>query len=400
MRSDEWRLLRAREELTNESATDSALITALSTGLALLLMAVALGILHRGLDRRRRAERALLDSEAKYRLLVHQAADAILVVNSDAVCIEANERASEMLGRPRNEIPGLPLSAFVRRDGTNSGPILPMLRYGHVTTGQFWFERPNHSRAPVEIRATILADGLVQVIARDISERREIERAKDEFVSIVSHELRTPLTSIRGALGLLATDRVDLTADKRQRMIALAATNSDRLIRLVNDILDVERLNSGTVTFDRGEVVVRDLVSQTLDGLRTVADRVGVQLRWSATDLTIWADADRMTQMLTNLVDNAVKFSPAGSTVDVDVRRDGRFALFEVRDRGRGIPEDKHNAIFGRFQQLDASDSREKGGSGLGLAICKSIVEQHRGRIWIDSKPGDGSAFRFTIPLK
>jgi len=399
MKSEESRLLRAREESTDASAKDSALIIVSSTVLALLIMGVARWILHRDLRRRQLVENALLESEAKYRLLMQQAADAILIVNSDAVCVEANQRASEILGRPRDEISGLPLSAFVRRDGAAKGPVLPMLRYGHVTTGEFAVERPNGSRVAVEIRATILADGLIQVIARDISERKEIERAKDEFVSIVSHELRTPLTSIRGALGLLAANRLDLGEDKRHRMIDLAASNTDRLIRLVNDILDVERLNSGKVAFDRRRIQARDIVSQTLDGLRTVADRAGVQVQWQAADLTIWADADRLTQTLTNLVDNAVKFSPAGSTVDVSVRRDGRFALFEVRDHGRGIPADKLQLIFGRFQQIDATDSREKGGSGLGLAICKSIVEQHGGRIWVDSTPGDGSAFRFTIPL-
>jgi signal transduction histidine kinase len=274
-----------------------------------------------------------------------------------------------------------------------------MLRFGHVTTGEFWVERPDGSRVAVEIRATILTDGLIQVIARDVSERKEIERAKDEFVSIVSHELRTPLTSIRGALGLLASNRIDLTPEKRERMIALAASNSDRLIRLINDILDVERLNSGTIALDRQPVHVRDVVGQTVDGMRTVADRAGVRLCWQSDDLTILADADRITQTLTNLLDNAVKFSPSGSAVDVTVRRDGTFALFEVRDHGRGIPPDKLQTIFGRFQQVDASDSREKGGSGLGLAICKSIVEQHGGRIWVQSRPNEGSAFRFTIPL-
>jgi CheY-like chemotaxis protein len=262
-----------------------------------------------------------------------------------------------------------------------------MLRYGHVTTGEFLVARPDGSRVAVEIRATILEDGRVQVIARDISERKEIERAKDEFVSIVSHELRTPLTSIRGALGLLAAGRLDATPEKRQRMLQLAASNTDRLIRLINDILDSERLKAGGVMLDR------------VEGVRTVADRAGVHLRWHADDIEVWADADRMTQTLTNLIDNAIKFSSPGAVVDVKVTSDRGMASFAVRDSGRGIPADKLDAVFNRFQQVDASDAREKGGSGLGLAICKSIVEQHGGRIWVESTAGKGSVFRFTVPL-
>src|SRR6185503_1375057 len=248
LKTEEQRLLTVRNAATDKSAARTSVIILTSTVLALLLMGGALQLLHRDLRRRRLAERALQDSETKYRVLMEQAADAIFIVNSDAVCVEANARAAEILGRPEEQIRGLPLKAFVRRDGAATGPILPMLRYGHVTTGEFWVARADGSRIPVEIRATMLEDGRVQVIARDISERKEIERAKDEFVSIVSHELRTPLTSIRGALGLLAGGRLEATPEKRDRMIDLAASNPDRLIRLINDILDVERLNSGGVT--------------------------------------------------------------------------------------------------------------------------------------------------------
>lgn len=396
---EEQRLLRLRRESTDRTARRAVTIIVLSTVLAVLLMAAALALLHEDLKRRHRAELALQESEAKYRILMDQAADAILIVNSDAVAVDGNERAAEILGRSRSEIPGLPLKSFVRGSGPTVGPVLPMLRYGHVTTGEFWVVRPDNTRLAVEIRATMLEDGRVQVIARDISERKEVERVKDEFVSVVSHELRTPLTSIRGALGLLAAGRLDDAPEKRQRMLELAASNTDRLIRLINDILDIERINSGGVTFERAELPVQQLVSQAVEGIRPVADRASVDVRVDAEDLQIWADPDRMTQTLTNLLDNAIKFSPRDSTVDVTVRRDGRFALFEVRDHGRGIPATMLQTVFDRFQQVDTSDSREKGGSGLGLAICKSIVEQHGGRIWVQSDVGSGSAFRFTIPV-
>ena len=396
---EEQQLLRIRRVATDESANRSSTIILLSTILAVGLMAVALALLHADLDRRRVAEVALIESESKYRLLVEQAADAILIVNSEAVCEDGNARAAEILGRPQSEIRGLPLSAFVRGSGRSVGPVLPMLRYGHVTTGEFWVARPDGKRVAVEIRATILEDGRVQVIARDISERKEVERVKDEFVSVVSHELRTPLTSIRGALGLLAAGRLDDAPEKRQRMLELAASNTDRLIRLINDILDIERMSSGGVVFERADLSAAAIVEQALEMMRTLAERAGVSLRSNVVDLHVFADADRLTQTLTNLIDNAVKYSPAGETIDVSVRRDGGFARFSVRDRGRGIPGALRASVFERFQQVDNSDSREKGGSGLGLAICRSIVEQHGGRIWIEDGVGPGTVFCFTIPL-
>jgi PAS domain S-box-containing protein len=398
MEDAEQRLLNVRQAATDQSARRATAIIVFSTVLAVLLMAIALALLHDDLQRRRTAELALQGSEVKYRQLVEQAADAILIVDSQAVCVEGNARAAQILGRPQTEIPGLPLSSFVQSDG-NSGPVLPMLRYGHVTTGEFWVTRPDGSRVAVEVRATMLEDGRVQVIARDVSERKEVERVKDEFVSVVSHELRTPLTSIRGALGLLAAGRLDAAPDKRTRMLDLAAANTDRLIRLINDILDIERIRSGGVTFDRAELSVAGLVANAVEVMRPIADREGVSINTDIDDLHIFADPDRMTQTMTNLIDNAIKFSPRDSAITISVHRDGRFAMFEVRDRGRGIPPAMRDSVFKRFQQVDNSDSREKGGTGLGLAICRSIVEQHGGRIWVESEIGTGSAFRFTIPL-
>lgn len=399
LESEEQRLLSTRRSSVYSTGSRSTTIILFSTVLGVVLMAIALALLHDDLRRRRAAEMALGESEAKYRVLMEQAADAILIVDSEAVCVEGNVRAGEILGRPVSEIPGLPLKAFVRGNGPSTGPVLPMLRYGRVTTGEFWVSRPDGSRVAVEIRATMLEDGRVQVIARDISERKEVERVKDEFVSVVSHELRTPLTSIRGALGLLAAGKLDDAPQKRQRMLDLATSNTDRLIRLINDILDIERMNAGAIAFERADILTSTVVNQVVEAIRPIAERNNVSIKADVAELHISADGDRMAQTLTNLVDNAVKFSPNGSSVDVSVRREGRFALFEVRDHGRGIPSEMKNAIFNRFQQVDTSDSREKGGTGLGLAICRSIVEQHGGRIWVESEPGEGSAFKYTIPL-
>jgi PAS domain S-box-containing protein len=233
--------------------------------------------------------------------------------------------------------------------------------------------------------------GGMAAIIRDVTERRAVERMKDEFVSVVSHELRTPLTSIRGSLGLLAGGVLGSLPEKGQRMIEIAVANTDRLIRLINDILDLERMGSGKVSMQRQECDAADLVVQAGEVMRPLAEKAGVSLLVSPTSAQLWADPDRLLQTFTNLLSNAIKFSPAGSVVRFTADRLGNQVVFSVRDEGRGIPSDKLETIFERFQQVDASDARQKGGTGLGLAISKMIVEQHGGRIWAESQPGGGA---------
>jgi signal transduction histidine kinase len=215
---------------------------------------------------------------------------------------------------------------------------------------------------------------------------------------VVSHELRTPLTSIRGALGLLASGLIGSLPEKGQRMLEIAVNNADRLIRLINDILDIERMQSGKVTMQRQVCDAAALMTQAADEMRAMAEKAEVALLVSPQSVRLWADPDRIVQTLTNLLSNAIKFSPAGGTVWVNVAQQGEEAIFTIRDQGQGIPADKVETIFERFQQVDASDSRKKGGTGLGLAICRSIVRQHGGRIWVESTLGQGSTFFVALP--
>jgi len=231
----------------------------------------------------------------------------------------------------------------------------------------------------------------------DVSERRAVERLKDEFISIVSHELRTPLTSIRGALGLLAGGRVGVLPEKAARMIDIAVSNSDRLIRLINDMLDIERMESGQVTLTRRIGSVEEIVDSAIEGLRPLAERSGIRLETKIAPANVWADSDRLVQTLTNLIGNAIRFAPPQTVVTVSASIDGDHVMFRVADQGRGIPADKLASIFDRFQQVDASDAREKGGSGLGLTISRSIVRQHGGDITVESEVGKGSTFSFAI---
>lgn len=234
----------------------------------------------------------------------------------------------------------------------------------------------------------------------DARARREMERIKDELVSIVAHELRTPLTSIRGSLGLLASGRLSADTPQARRMIEIAAQNSDRLVRLVNDMLDLERLESGTLELERTSVEAGVLVRQSVDAVAEQAAMGGVSIITHVEPgLVLFADADRVVQVLINLLSNAVKFSPHGADVHVSAERRGGEALFQVRDQGRGIPGEKLESIFGRFQQVDSSDARDRGGTGLGLAISRSIARQHGGRVWAASEVGRGSTFFLTVPV-
>jgi CheY-like chemotaxis protein len=221
---------------------------------------------------------------------------------------------------------------------------------------------------------------------------------KNEFLSVVSHELRTPLTSIRGSLGLLGAGGLGELSPQAARMVSIAMDSSDRLTRLINDILDIERIQSGRLSMSLVPQQASELLDKTaleMDGFARAAD---VLVEVGSSDGTVLADADRVVQTLTNLVGNAVKFSPRGGVVRLEAVAGPTEVVFAVHDAGRGIPEDKLEAIFEPFEQVDSSDSRQKGGTGLGLAISRGIVEQHGGRIWAESVEGEGTTVRFSLP--
>ncbi|MBW4534336.1 MAG: PAS domain S-box protein [Pleurocapsa minor HA4230-MV1] len=239
--------------------------------------------------------------------------------------------------------------------------------------------------------------GFISLIS-DISNRKATERMKDEFVSIVSHELRTPLTSIYGALKLLVTSPQSGLSEEDREMLNIAVTNTDRLVRLVNDVLDLERIESGKIQMLKQPCDAGDLIQSAIEVMQPMAKAGNITLIAEPISITINADGDHIHQTLTNLLSNAIKFSPQNSSVWVTVDNLEDEVLFKVIDTGRGIPADILGSIFERFKQVDASDSRDKGGTGLGLPICYKIIAEHGGRIWAESEFGKGSTFYFTLP--
>lgn len=360
----------------------------------------------RDVTARREAEEARRASEQRYRHLVESASDLIFQADADGRITYANPVVVQTTGVPLDELLGTrftdlvrpELRAEVERFYNEQAANRTRITYREVPLRarngtEFWLGQSvqllwNEQDQPAGFQA----------VARNISERIEAERLKDEFISVVSHELRTPLTSIRAALGLLYGGLMEKNPQRGREMIQMATRNSERLMRLINDMLDLERMASGQLTIDPREYGIAELMTQAADVVRPAAEDAGVWLVVNAPPGTVRADPDRLCQVLTNLLSNAVKFSPPGGTVWLSVEHLAGGVRFEVRDQGRGIPAEKQALIFERFEQVDSSDARKRGGSGLGLAICKGIVAQHGGRIWVESEPGHGSEFRFVIP--
>jgi len=237
-------------------------------------------------------------------------------------------------------------------------------------------------------------------ISRDITARQEIDRLKSEFIATVSHELRTPLTSIRGSLGLLVGGVAGDISHTARTMIDIAYKNSERLVRLVNDILDTERIESGKLAFQLAPIDLACLVEQTIDANSGYAEQFNVTFTLTETvpGARVQGDTDRLTQVLTNLLSNAAKFSPAGAVIEIAVTRQQHLLRISVSDHGAGVPEAFRTRIFGKFAQADGSATRQKGGAGLGLSIAKAIVERHGGQIDYISEPDRGATFFVDLP--
>lgn len=372
-------------------------------------METVAGSLAQMLARTRERERAE-ELSRQQEILLGSVADGICGIDRNGLVRFANPAAARLLGaRPQNLI-GKPVHQLVHGSAPadkKCGDDCPLRRatgQRKSVTGEGTIYRSNGTGFPAEFFLNPILDqgrfsGSV-LSFRDISQRYALDRMKDEFVSTVSHELRTPLTSIRGALGLLSSGMLGVINEKAANLLRIALNNSERLVRLINDILDLERTQSGREPLAFRQIQLGEIVRQAIDGVQPMADEAGVLLIHDKTQTEVTADPDRLLQVITNLLSNAIKFSPPNSAISVMLRSGASGVTLSVIDQGRGIPADKLEAIFGRFQQVDASDSRQKGGSGLGLAICRAIVLQHNGRIWAERNPVRGSTFRVFLPYQ
>ena len=354
---------------------------------------------------RQQAEAALRESEAKFRSLSESSPIGIFMTDAQGQYIYTNPRYQAICGCTFDELLGKGYQQFIHPEDREEmlAKWLTAISQKQEFRSEFRYARKDGIiRFSRVLSAPIFSvgDELIGYVGtvEDVTDSRAIETIKKEFISIVSHELRTPLASIRGSLGLLASGVLKNKPDTAQKMLEIAAHDTERLVRLVNDILDLERLEVQKVKLNLQWCDAAKLMQQSVETVQSLAVQSNITLSVEPTSVQVWADSDRITQTLVNLVSNAIKFSPKETTVTLSVQDQADRVLFQIKDQGRGIPADKLESIFGRFQQIDASDSRQKGGTGLGLAICKNIVQQHGGKIWVESVVGESSNFYFTLP--
>lgn len=379
----------------------------LLAGLAALLT-VAAALIARSFGTRRQLLDRLQDAATRQRAVLDSTTDAIITLNPSGSIESLNRAARSMFGYGEHEL--------LRRDVSVLFDIAPVrgeartfldrlgLRHGAGgRTLEVIGRRRDGGPVPTEVAISPMrlptGDYAVAVI-RDATDRHRMDRMKAEFVSTVSHELRTPLTSITGSLGLLAGGAAGVLPERAARLVGIAHANGERLVRLVNDILDIEKIESGQVRFDFRPVSLGDLLVRTTEANAGFAEQYDVRLVLDEAhgSALVTGDADRLIQVFTNLLSNAVKFSPAGGAVSIAVAARGTCWRVSVRDEGSGIPAAFQPRLFEKFSQADSSDTRAKGGSGLGLSIAREIVHRHEGVISFDTVEGGGTSFHVDLP--
>ncbi|MFO8023564.1 PAS domain S-box protein [Thiohalophilus sp.] len=362
---------------------------------------------HADITEQKQAEIALQGSEARLRGLFELSPLGIALNDYETgAFVDLNQSLLEPTGYRREEFLALSYWDLTPREyePQEAQQLESMKKTGRYGPYEKEYIRKDGNRYPVLLNGMVVYDNsgrkLIWSIVEDISERKRIERMKDEFVSTVSHELRTPLTSIRGALNLIRGKSADTLEPKPRRMLEIAERNSERLSHIINDLLDMDKLIAGKMHFDLQACSIREIIEQALADNQAYADKYGVTFtRRYSTDINVMADSQRLLQVLANLLSNAAKFSPAGGTVEVSSRVTDSKVRVEVRDQGSGMSEEFQEKVFQKFMQADASDTRQKGGSGLGLAISKELIEHMEGKIGFESIKDNGSVFFFELPV-
>lgn len=350
------------------------------------------------------ASRALVEREARFRGALEQIRAFSVTLDAEGKVTFINDFFLDTTGWQREDLMGRDWFAFAPGDPQASDAFRCAIATGNV---------PPRNDGMVLTRAgeTLVvswdniplrdADGKtigVAGIGHDVTVQRQAERLKDELIGIVSHELRGPLTAIRASLKMIEP-QVAALDDKAKRMVEIASRNANRLVAVVTDLLDLDRIESGSMPMERAVTDVDRIVKEATEEMSPIAEEAGVTLVASSDSANVDVDPGRVTQALTNLIRNAISFSPKGESVEVSARNIDGVVEIAVRDHGRGIPPEQLGRIFERFKQVEASDSKSRTGSGLGLAISRAIIEQMGGSIAVESKVGSGSTFRIMLPV-
>ena len=361
------------------------------------------GLLFIFLRREHAVREFLAASEERFRRLSDGSTDGV-IISRDGIIVDANAAFCRMFAGDEASLLGVSVAGLV--DEHDRDAVMRCIRENLVASYDLTCLRLNGTTFEGQVTGRPItyhgAPARISIL-RDITEWNRVNRLKSEFVSTVSHELRTPLTSIHGALRLMEGGAMGTLAPAMANLVTIGRTNCERLIRLINDMLDLDKIEAGKLELRCALLSPSDLVQTTLDGMQAMAD--GYRVRLEATvdaPRAFNGDRDRLLQVLTNLVSNAVKFAPTDSTVTVTARTtaQGDTVRFAVTNGGPGIAKSDMGRLFSRFQQIDGSDARRRGGTGLGLTIAKAIVEQHGGSIGAESTPNISTTFWFEVPAE
>ncbi len=366
----------------------------------------------RDITERRRTAESLAQAEERARMLLESAGEGIYGLDMQGTTTFVNPAAARMLGYRPTDLIHVFMHATAHHthtDGTiyvyETSPIYAAITQGviqRVYEEIMW--RKDGSSFPAEytvtpIRKNNKISGAV-VIFNDITKRKRVEQIKNEFISTVSHELRTPLTSIRGSLGLLVGGAGGLLPNQAKNLVNIANKNTERLLLLINDILDIEKIESGKMVFHYKLLDLHQFLETAMQANFAYGEQFAVtfHITQCPEGVSVYADEDRLLQVMNNLLSNAAKFSPGGGRVEISAVKRSHKVRISITDYGNGIPLTFHKDIFQKFAQADASDTRQLGGTGLGLSISKSIIDQHGGRIDFISRENIGTTFFFDLP--
>ena len=363
-------------------------------------------------------------TRSEFQAILDAASDAMALVSPDQRLVMVDQQFKEMFGLGAEEVLGRRFSelqqelerTFADPAGFRklvAGSAADAERQFTATFAQCWPQPRKLEFFSTPVRGAD-AEHLGRLyVLRDVTHEREVDRMKSEFVSLVSHELRTPLTSIKGYVDLLLDGDAGELTEEQQEYLSIIKNNADRLIALINDLLDVSRIESGKIELQRGPLDLSRLIHGVADSLRPSIEAKGQHLtldlegghelsqagRDSTLLPTVFADADRVTQILINLLSNAYKYTPAGGSISVRAYTEGDDVRVDVQDTGIGLSTEEQSQIFTRFFRARNRTTQEVGGTGLGLPIARSLVEMHGGKITVSSSPGQGSTFSFTLPV-
>lgn len=341
------------------------------------------------------------EAAEKEQAVVKYAQEVICSLDENGSFSKVNPAALKVWGYEPNDLIGTPVfKIIIEEDRASTKDAIMALKY---KTPSLTFENRIEASNGTIVDTLWSArwsemDRSIFCVANNITDRKQMDRLKQDFYSMVTHDLRTPLGSVYGMLALVCAKAFGPLSEPVESKLKIAQVNIERLIALINDLLDLDKLEAGKMPLELVDIEITSIIDRSIMAIESYAEQQGITLEKTGGSAFVHADADRLIQVLVNLISNAIKFSPKGSTITICAADVDNMVEFRVQDQGRGIPEAYQKAIFERFQQVQASDARRNVGTGLGLSVCKLIIENHGGQIGVHSEEGKGSTFWFRVP--